>query len=62
MRKFETGATRDDDQDKIDYEGFESPEVLHRYGQYMHKHRKQADGKTRDSDNWQNGMPVKDYI
>lgn len=62
MRQFETGATRDDDEDKFDYEGFLSPLVLIRYGQYMQKHRKQADGKLRDSDNWQKGIPIKQYM
>lgn len=61
MRKFETGATRDTDENKIDYEGFLSPRVLEEYGQYMTKHRKQADGQLRDSDNWQKGIPVKVY-
>jgi hypothetical protein len=28
----------------------------------MHKHRKQADGVLRDSDNWQNGIPKDAYI
>ena len=54
MREFESGATRDTDESKLDYEGFLSPLVIQRYAQYMHKHRKQADGKLRDSDNWQN--------
>lgn len=53
MREFSTGATRDDSDSKFDYEGFLSPIVLERFGEYMHKHRKQADGKLRDSDNWQ---------
>lgn len=53
MQKFTTGATRSSDVGKIDYEGFISPLVLERYGQYLHKHRIQADGKLRDSDNWQ---------
>lgn len=52
MRKFGK-ATRDNDTDKIDYEGFISPIVLQRFGEYMHKHRNTADG-LRDSDNWQN--------
>ncbi len=51
MRKFGK-ATRDNDTDKIDYEGFLSPLVLQRYGEYMRKHRNTADG-VRDSDNWQ---------
>jgi len=62
MREFETGATRDDDADKLDYEGFLSPPVLRRYAEYMHKHRTQADGTLRTSDNWQKGMPLGVYI
>ena len=62
MRQFDTGATRDSDVNKNDYEGFLSPEVLERYGDYMTKHRKQADGNLRDSDNWQKGIPKNAYI
>ncbi len=62
MRTFETGATRDTDQGKPDYEGFLSPFVLERFGQYMSKHRIQADGSVRDSDNWQKGIPQSAYI
>ena len=56
MRNFDSGATRNSDEGKYDYEGFISPLVLERYAQYMNKHRKQADGKLRDSDNWQKGF------
>ena len=62
MRTFNTGATRDDDTTKLDYEGFLSPLVLERFAEYMNKHRKQADGKLRDSDNWQKGIPKDAYI
>lgn len=62
MREFETGATRDNDTDKFDYEGFLSPLAMERYAEYMHKHRKQADGKLRDSDNWQHGIPLDSYM
>lgn len=62
MRQFKTGATRDTDNGKNDYEGFLSPIVIGRYGDYMTKHRKQADGKLRSSDNWQKGMPKDVYI
>jgi len=62
LRKFKTGATRDTTKNKPDYEGFLSPLVIERYGKYMHKHREQADGKLRDSDNWQKGMPKDCYI
>lgn len=62
VRVFETGATRDGDDGKFDYEGFLSPLVIERFGQYMHLHRHQADGKLRDSDNWQRGIPKNAYI
>lgn len=62
MRKFDTGATRQIDVTKLDYEGFISPLVVRRYAEYLHKHRKQADGKLRDSDNWQKGIPLDVYM
>lgn len=62
VRYFSSGATRDTDQGKFDYEGFLSPLVIERYGQFMHKHRLQSDGKLRDSDNWQKGLPLSSYI
>lgn len=62
VRTFETGATRDTDQGKFDYEGFFSPLVIERYARYMHKHRIQPDGQLRDSDNWQRGIPRQAYM
>lgn len=62
MREFDTGATRDSEEGKFDYEGFYSPLVVKRFAEYMNKHRKQADGKLRDSDNWQKGIPKDAYI
>ncbi len=62
MRKFDTGATRDSEGGKLDYEGFLSPQALKRYAEYMHKHRTQADGNVRDSDNWQKGIPIVVYM
>lgn len=62
MRNFKSGATRDDCDNKSDYEGFYSPLVIEAFGEYMNKHRKQADGKLRDSDNWQKGIPKEAYI
>lgn len=62
MRNFETGATRNDGDHKLRYEGFLSPHALHRYAQYMHSHRLQADGKMRDPDNWQKGIPKDVYM
>jgi hypothetical protein len=62
MRTFKTGAVRNEDTDKLDFEGFLSPIVLERYAQYLHRHRIQADGKYRDSDNWQKGIPKDVYM
>jgi len=62
MRTFGTGATRNTDSEKLDYEGFLSPLVLKRYAEYLHKNRHQADGKIRDSDNWQKGIPLPVYM
>lgn len=62
MRKFDTGATRDVDTNKYDYEGFLSPLVVERFGEYMNKNRLQKDGNLRDSDNWQKGIPFEAYI
>lgn len=53
VREFDTGANRDLDEDKYDYEGFLNPKVLEAYAKYMHKHRYLKDGSIRDSDNWQ---------
>jgi hypothetical protein len=62
IRKFDTGATRDTDIGKNDYEGFLCPLVIEAYGNYMTKHRVQADGDIRDSDNWQKGIPKNEYV
>lgn len=35
--------------------------MLEAYAAYMHRHRKQADGQLRDSDNWQKGIPLPAY-
>jgi len=62
IRQFESGATRDTDIGKLDFEGFLSPLVLERFAEYMNKHRLQSDGTLRDSDNWQKGIPVSQYV
>ena len=62
IRKFDTGATRDTSKDKLDYEGFLSPQVLQRFAEYMHKNRYQSDGSLRDADNWQKGIPKDVYM
>lgn len=62
VRTFDTGATRNLDADKLDFEGFLSPSVLYAFAEYMHKNRFQADGTLRDSDNWQKGIPLDAYM
>lgn len=62
IRTFDTGATRDLDDTKNDYEGYLSPLVLEAYGDYMTEHRRQSDGSLRDSDNWQRGIPREAYM
>jgi hypothetical protein len=62
IRKFTTGATRDTDKGKLDFEGFNSPIVEKAFAEYMHEHRLQSDGKLRDSDNWQKGIPLNEYM
>jgi len=62
MRIFKSGATRDDCENKNDYEGYLSPLFLESFGNYMTIHRKQSDRSLRDSDNWQRGIPLDVYI
>lgn len=62
IRTFPTGATRDVEENKLDWEGFLSPVALWHYAAYMHKHRKQTDGSLRASDNWQRGMSRSSYM
>lgn len=62
MRTFDSGATRDADDDKLDFDGFLSEEVIECFARYMHKHRVQSDGQLRDSENWKKGIPRKAYM
>lgn len=62
VRTFSTGANRDVDTNKLDYEGFLSPAALERFAQYMNANRKLKDGSIRDSDNWQKGIPIDVYM
>jgi len=62
VRTFSSGATRDNDENKLDYEAFFSAIVMERYARYMHEHRKQSDGTRRPGDNWQLGIPRKQYL
>lgn len=62
VRQFETGATRDTDTGKLDYEAFFSPAVLKRRAEFMHKNRFQKDGSIRAGDNWAKGIPTDVYM
>jgi hypothetical protein len=61
MRTFETGATRNSVEGKLSYMRALSPEVLRYYVGYLARHRKQADGGTREFDNWKHGIPQDAY-
>lgn len=62
IRTFASGATRDTDEGKPEYGGFLSPLVIEAYGAYMTRHRFQADGNLRASDNWKKGIPKSEYV
>lgn len=62
MNTFDTGATRSEDVVRDDPEGYLSPLFIDMYNKYMTKHRVQADGAVRDSDNWQKGIPKSRYM
>ena len=62
MRKFKSGATRSELADKPQPEGYNSPLVEWRFGQFMLKHQLQEDGTRRPADNWQKGIDLDVYI
>jgi len=62
ITEFSTGATRDTQEGKLDYEGFYNPLVMKRFAEYMNKNRIQSDGNLRDSDNWQKGINFDSYM
>jgi hypothetical protein len=62
MNSFDTGATRDTSEGKLDSEGFTHPKVMEQFYKFMNMHRLQSDGKLRDSDNWQKGIPIENYM
>jgi len=64
-RMFETGATRDSDNGKLDYEGFIAPAVWQSFAEYMHRCRLRnipLGQEVRSSDNWQKGIPQDQYM
>lgn len=62
VRKFDTGATRDLDDNKMDFEAYLSPLVIQKYGEYMRGKQQLADGTVRSGDNWQKGIPLDAYM
>jgi hypothetical protein len=62
VRTFATGATRDQDANKINFLGHLSSAVTRRFCEYMHKHRRQSNGEMRAADNWKKGMPMQSYV
>lgn len=61
-RVFESGASRNSDEGKLDFEGFLSPTVLKAYAEYMNENTYLENGTRRDSDNWQKGIPIDAYM
>lgn len=61
IRTFDSGATRDTDEGKLNYRRFFSPKVLKRRAEYMEKHRIQSNGEVRAPDNWKKGIPLEAY-
>jgi len=62
IRVFATGANRNADTGKHDFDGFISPLALEAFGTYMHFNRLLENGTVRDSDNWQKGIPLTAYM
>ena len=61
IRQFDTGATRDTAEGKLEPWGFGSALVDLAYAEYMHENRIQSDGSLRASDNWKKGIPRDAY-
>ena len=62
LRSFDSGATRDTGGNKLCYDKFLSPGVIKQFAKYMNMNRLQSDGKLRDGDNWQKGIPMEVYV
>jgi hypothetical protein len=59
VRSFPSGATRNNDQGKLDFEACLSPLALEAFAKYMHKHR---GNPPRPDDDWQKGIPIESYM
>lgn len=61
VREFTTGANRDRVDGKLAFHGFVSAKASRRFGAYMNKNRRLADGSLREPDNWKRGIPMPVY-
>jgi hypothetical protein len=61
IRRFDSGATRDTDEGKLEPWGFTSALVEKVFSEYMDYHRHQSDGELRPSNNWKQGIPIDTY-
>jgi len=62
MKEYKTGANRNNTEGKLDFDGFMCPLVMQRFGEYMDKNRHLETGELRESDNWQKGIDLADYM
>jgi len=62
MRTFDTGATRDTTEGKLDIHRFLDRKVLLRYCGYLNDHRMQSDGQLREPDNYKKGIGQDVYM
>jgi hypothetical protein len=62
MRIFNTGATRDNDEQKLNYTGSLSPLVLKRFVKFMRDHNIKGGELQRDESNWKKGIPQQSYM
>jgi len=57
-RVFESGASRNSEEGKLQKDRFLNPRVIHEYSKFMHNNRKTDSGLVREGDNWQAGIPI----
>lgn len=60
-RTFESGASRNTDEGKLDFEAFISPNALRAFAEYMDENA-WLDDERRPGDNWQKGIPTEAYV
>lgn len=60
-RTFESGASRNADEGKLDFEAFISPNALRAFAEYMDENA-WLNEERRAGDNWQKGIPTDVYV